>query len=203
MLECEDGDPCTDDFCNDNLCVHEPNANPDCYDPILFTVNFNDGTTGGFDFVNSDDLVGWTIDDYRYHSYTYSLYYGNPDTRNYHAGDPDFGEPNYGFATSPLIHLPADKEATLDFWVYLDIESDWTAYDLFDVMVIDENGVETAVWSKPANQSFYKNWQHVLVSLADFIGQDIKIRFAFDTVDAILNETEGIYVDDIVVKVAP
>ncbi|MFQ6122105.1 MAG: helix-turn-helix domain-containing protein [Dehalococcoidales bacterium] len=42
-----------------------------------------------------------------------------------------------------------------------------------------------------------RTWTKVEVSLADFAGQDIYLRFRFDTMDDIMNNFEGWYVDDI------
>src|SRR5262249_56550102 len=51
--------------------------------------------------------------------------------------------------------------------------------------------------TNPAQLPLSSAWRNTSFSLAAFAGQTVLIRFSFDTIDSILNNFEGWYVDDV------
>src|SRR5262249_39027952 len=88
--------------------------------------------------------------------------------------------------------------ATLNFNYVLQTEAS-TSFDTANVQV-STNGFATftTVASRSTNLPNSSVWRAVApISLAAFGGQTVQIRWAFDTVDGIANNSEGWYVDDV------
>ena len=63
-------------------------------------------------------------------------------------------------------------------------------FDQFSVRVVTGEGdeeTETVVWSKAENLPPMQVFTPISISLADWAGQDVRIRFHFNTVDATAN----------------
>lgn len=102
---------------------------------------------------------------------------------------------NSGSATSATISLPADQGHHLRFWLKMDI-SDATDADEFTIEVV-VGGNATQVWSKAdLASSAYGTWTLVEIDLADFSGDDIQLRFFFDTLGGTGTGGVGILIDD-------
>jgi hypothetical protein len=135
------------------------------------------------------DGVGWHLSQARSTSASQSLYYGNLITLHY-----DNGKPNKGSASSKAIQLAAGQRAYLTFQLYIDAEKT----NNFDVLTVLVNN--TPLWVKsttslPAGQ--YKTWTQITVDLSAYAGQTVPITFDFDTKDALNNQFEGVYIDDV------
>ena len=138
---------------------------------------------------------------------TYSWYYGQDSTCNY-----DTGAANAGTLTSETISGLA-QDAELSFWHRRDAESfgltDSTTVELqadgagFDVLesVIDIDNtwiyVPEIVWFSPEDHRFSA------FDLTAYTGQDVELRFAFDTVDDFMNIFLGWMVDDVEIRACP
>jgi hypothetical protein len=54
------------------------------------------------------------------------------------------------------------------------------------------------VWdAETANAYNTLAWVSQSINLSAYIGQDVRLRFYFDTMDSVLNYYEGYYVDDV------
>jgi len=158
----------------------------------LLEQGFESGQAAGWALVNTSSSTGWTVADRRAAGGSqYALYYGDPTAGSFDAGDVT----HRGSATTSPVALPTGKHLRLGFDLYVDTESG-AGYDTLSVAA---DGV--TLWSKDAAGSpvTQKQWQHVEVDLAPLAGKTVSLAFTFDTVDAIANGGEGVYVDNVVV----
>ena len=170
-----------------------------CQEQTVASYGFNTSSLAGWTLqpAQAPNTVTWWISNRHAVSSPSSLYMGNPVTGTYDNG----GVPK-AYATSPPIALPANAvglEAT--FKVGLDVET-FADFDPFFVDVVRQNGSTTTVWNKtavPTNQ--YRTWVSSRINLTAFAGQTIRLRLRFEADDQLLNQTEGIFVDDLVVRV--
>jgi Ca2+-binding RTX toxin-like protein len=123
-----------------------------------------------------------------------SLYFGLEGAGNYNVGH------TAGSLTSPAISLAGLSGAELSFNHFLKTESS-TSFDRAEVQISANGGAFTTVLSRGngllANTT---SWANVTFNLQSFIGQSIRIRFVFNTVDSAGNTFEGWYLDDVVVR---
>ena len=128
----------------------------------------------------------------RSQSPTRSLYYGSETTGNFNTG-----AANKGSITSPAIDLLASKNSQLSFQQFLDKEAG-TSYDKTQIFVSEDNGTSWVeiFFGTPTEGA----WRNEILDLSAYDGKTIKIKFSFDTIDAVLNDFEGWFIDDIVVR---
>lgn len=110
------------------------------------------------------------------------------------------GGPNSGTLTSPPIDLTAATEALLTFAHWYETESYPLPYDLRQVQISTNNGLSWNVlrqWDSTMPNQL--SWAPIGLDLSAYVGQTVRIRFLFDTVDAAANNFEGWYVDDVTV----
>ncbi|MFH0894911.1 MAG: S8 family serine peptidase [Bacteroidota bacterium] len=161
---------------------------------ILFEDKMENGLNGwtisGTDGDSGPSL--WHLSQKRFNSTTTSWYYGNEKTSSY-----DTGKQNYGTITSPTIDLQIATSAELIFNYWRYVESFSSPYDILKAEVSYDNGTTwKTAWSISSTTTSEEAWTSSgYVSLQT--GNQIKIRFSFDTGDAISNDYEGIYIDDI------
>jgi hypothetical protein len=151
---------------------------------------FEDGKTppAGWTIKSSDTSVGWVVVSKRPGAGAYSLYYGNPTVWNYASGS----TANQGQASLPAMTLTAGKKAALSFLLYMDTE----AGSSFDTLTVAVNGSQ--VWAKGPGLQM-KSWQNIIVDLSKWAGQSVTITFEFNTQDSIHNDTEGLFLDEVMV----
>jgi Ca2+-binding RTX toxin-like protein len=132
------------------------------------------------------------------HSPVTSFYYGSETTGTY-----DTGARNSGSITSPVISLGTGSP-TFNFNYVLLTEGNG-GFDVASVQVSNNNFVtSTTVLTSTSSTSLplSSTWRAATASLAAFAGQNVQIRFLFDTIDSIANAFEGWYVDDVQVGTA-
>jgi hypothetical protein len=137
----------------------------------------------------------------------YSWYYGQDGTCNY-----DTGGANAGTLTSEVIGGLA-QDAELSFWHRRDAES-MGMTDISTVEIQADGGgfvqwasmmdidntwiyVPEIVWFSPESRQFSA------FDLSGYVGQDVELRFAFDTVDEYLNIFTGWMIDDVEIRACP
>lgn len=135
----------------------------------------------------------WHLSQRRSQSPQTAWYYGQESSGNY-----DTGSPNWGTLTSPDIDLTNNQSSTLTFYNFLSTENLSSNGNPF----YDEASVKVSTdgvnWTKV--QSYGGSggaWVKETVDLSSFDGQVIKIQFFFDTKDAISNNLEGWFIDDV------
>jgi hypothetical protein len=139
---------------------------------------------------NGGGLPGHTVPDF--------AYYGIDAQGNY-----DTGGTNSGDLTSGPIALLAGGSASLSFNYRLQTEG-FVPFDKADVQISTDGGVTfTTVASNTGAQDGGVNlpdtlvWSAFTVDLSAFAGQNIVVRFHFDSVDAGFNDFLGWQVDDV------
>jgi hypothetical protein len=152
-----------------------------------------------------DDLYStnplWHQTTHRFHKGPTSWYYGIENQWNY-----DTGDLNFGYLTSPYIPIPTTG-ATLTYWQWRQVEptpdddGDGKPDVLADqstLWVYDIGGWHT-IKSSSDDVSFdnSSNWNKVSFDLSSFAGEEVLISFGFNTIDALNNDYEGWYLDQI------
>jgi hypothetical protein len=154
------------------------------------------------------------------HSVPSTLYYGQDATCDFNNG-----VANSGVALSPVIHLDDASFATIEFNYFLGTEGGGF-FDQAALEVSVNGGAFTIVDSNFMNIFFTRQppevrrragavaaprafelsentgrWQHATVNIAPLLGglseADVQLRFRFDTIDDVLNDFAGFYVDDV------
>jgi hypothetical protein len=108
---------------------------------------------------------------------------------------------------SQPIDLNFATSATLTFWTWFQTENVTPAlYDLKYVEISTNNGAD---WTELRKYAAVTNpghpaWYQDTIDLSPYIGQNIRIQFRFDTVDAQNNSSaqgvEGWYIDDVTIS---
>ncbi len=173
--------------------------------PVPFLEDF-EGGLGDFDIDNTFGSGGglWHVSTGRGgdpgHSPFTSLYYGHFEGP-FGGGDYDTGSPNGGAVFSPTFQIPATGIYELSFNHFLDTEG---TFDIFDIA---EVAVDAGFGFVPILSTFdgtldetFGVWETVTADLSAYAGQDIVLRFSFDTVDSVANFHEGWYIDDIAIE---
>jgi len=145
---------------------------------------------------NFDDSVanGWTLNGMwhltsrRSNTATKSLWYGQESTGNY-----DNGATHTGTATTGTVTVPSTAPK-LSFKSWYQTEGGIT-YDQMFVEVSNNGGTSWTSLLQVTDTMSQWNTEHL--SLSSYAGQNIKLRFRFDTIDSAFNNYEGWYVDDV------
>lgn len=169
---------------------------------VIFNGSIGDGTVDFFDDMESGEN-GWTTEgptslwhqsNNRFASPTTSWYYGQEGVFNFNTGSA-----NSGRLISPSIDLTgASASAFLEFSHFASVEGMPWEHPI--VQVSTDDG---ANWTTVFEENNTLQFVYRLVDISAFVGQIIRIGFFFDTIDAIANDFEGWYVDDVRVTTDP
>jgi len=175
--------------------------------PTVFQADFEDENGAydneGFSYAADPDAATnlWHPTVNRASSPDYSQYYGREGAFNY-----DTGARNAGYLVSPTISLAGVGGAiTLSFDYVLSTEGN-TDYDRAEVQISNDGG---SSWTTLASRSSANTlagaatWSRWSGDISDYAGDDIVIRFGFDTVDNMYNNLEGWYVDNVIITGEP
>ncbi len=152
---------------------------------------------GNWILEGSDGVGGpalWTHTQHRFSSAGSALYYGKLDTLDYNTG-----KRNFGSATTMPIDLTTMSDAHLSFSHFLRKESS-QYYDIARVQVSTDEGASWQDVYVVTQSTAGDEMQRIDVSLAAYIGQMIRLRFSFDTRDALYNDYEGWVIDDVLIE---
>ena len=220
----DDGKYCTFDSCTagsenhdiiagtclvDEFCYDQGETNPDdscgvCYPTesntefvnTVFREDYDSGSAPGWTFDLLDgSTIGWHVDTTRSFTAPASLYFGSQTTQTY-----DSGQRAHAQATTPIVPVPGGNVVTLlDFRLWLQTEAfnQAIAYDvLFVEVVLDDGSVDT-VWNsvEGINGGTAGVFRHIQIELTPYAGQDVQLRFRFDSGDHLFNDFEGAYID--------
>ncbi|MBR58856.1 MAG: hypothetical protein CMH54_12660 [Myxococcales bacterium] len=223
-LACEDGDSCTVGVCIAHECQYFPQVQEGCCGMPVYTQTFDEsGAETSLDIVDLATLEGggivWHTSTARANSAPSSMYFGHPSLMTYDngfcvegacvSGNPAacvdtsecVGSRVSSSMTLPDIHIPNSASASLDFSLFMAIESTG-GFDEFRIDV-ESQGSTTTVWDKTQVTGFTGNtvgFVDVSVDLTNYSNQTVTISFVFDSIDYFLNSTEGVYVDDLVLN---
>ncbi|MGH9789400.1 MAG: S8 family serine peptidase [Candidatus Acidiferrales bacterium] len=131
------------------------------------------------------------------HSPVTSFYFGDPTRFTYNCGsDPVVACHEAGLLTSPPITLgPGPHLLAFNYFLESEPGFDFAAAYVFDgadfflLLHNFDGGLEINTGQ----------WHQAVADLSPFAGQTVQIAFYFDTLDALFNDFEGWYVDDVIV----
>ena len=118
-----------------------------------------------------------------------AFYYGIEGAWNYSAGE------NRGSLISPQIDLTGTDEAHLQFAEWSEVEVN-PRYDRTRVDVSTDGDNWTTIFEPHRTDG---GWIYHDLDLSAYAGQQIQLRFNFDTVDFQENQYEGWHIDDVLV----
>lgn len=191
--DCNDGRPCTKDYCMMGACTHAPIKG--CCNPTLWSAEFDDGSLHGMKIQNSTSPArGWQLWAKSPQSVSppSALYYGDAKAGNYNWGI------HSGTVETPVLALPTSKGIVFSFQALLAIEENPSYDQLFLYVVNPATGGKDQVWGKSSTTPNSK-WFPVEIDLSAYAGQTVKLVFDFNTGDAQVNETLGIFLDNLMV----
>lgn len=116
----------------------------------------------------------------------------------------DGGAVDVAFET-PAIALPADAPALVEVWLFADLpESDGltTPLDGLTLELITASGGWLTLWSTRTQPVALGAWTPVLVDVSRWAGQEVHLRFRFDTLDGRDNHHEGVSLGRLRVRTA-
>lgn len=180
-------------------------SSPEVHASHLLSQNFEQGL-GGFTIDNAFGQGGglWRLSSGRRddgdpdHSPPRSLYFGQGESP-FVGGDYDTGSVTEGAVFSPEIDLPAAAaRITLSFNHFLKTEG-FTEFDVAEVAIVTDAGPNIVLSSGDGTLPPDTNgvWQGVAADLTRFAGEQVRLRFHFDSVDGSANFFEGWFVDDV------
>ena len=191
--DCDDAEACTLDACVDSLCTHEGTfGTACCAEGSHPLADFDtESLQGLFVTDNLETGVFWRTDPTRATSGDVALYCGEPVAQTY-----GIGARVKSSATTPVLSLPVGGHTTLLFDLFM-VTRPALEVDVFQIFVL-RGGALIPVWSSkvlPAGNTV--GFMPVQVDLASFAGQDVQLRFVFDSVDAHAPAVEGTYLDSL------
>lgn len=156
------------------------------------TVVLDDNVEGGDNGWSPTGL--WHRTTHRASSAVSSWYYGQEGLWTY-----DTGAANRGVVTSRKIDLSAYNDALLTFNHFRTVEAYQGSYDVCAVEASRDGGANwERLMARDSSSPAVAEWTSSgTVSLANFTGGSLLLRFSFDTGDSNSNSYEGWYVDDI------
>ena len=166
----------------------------------VYSANFEGDGSGSLDGFTIDNYNGglWHLSQGRGnqpgHSDTYSLYMGQGEDIN---GGGNYNTFNTvaGNLTSPWISLPAGGGLSLNFNYVLQTEGS-TFWDQ-SYLQISTDGSNFNTIRQYNGLAESSVWTGSTVDLSAYAGQNVELRWHFDTLDPFANSYEGWYVDDV------
>jgi|GEM_PF-1979378 len=190
---CDDGEACTVDTClADATCGYTGKIGPGCCEPGTNSIaNFDAESLQGI-YVTDNFETGlfWRTDKTRATSGEFSLYCGDPVDQTYQSDV----RVKSSATTRPLtVPKGGLTKLELDLYKATRTAKNW---DVFQVFAL-RDGALFPLWSSRdlGDGTSASQWQHLSISLADYAGTDLQIRFVFDSVDAVTAPFEGTYID--------
>ncbi|WP_428265745.1 M36 family metallopeptidase [Haliangium sp.] len=189
--------------------VTATNACGSATDSVRVTVD--DGTAAEFFDSFDGDVSAWdatglwhqtfdstcTAPEPGHTSPTGAFYYGQDGTCDYATGGATSGS-----LTSPLI-AGINDASILSFNFYREVESFSGDFDVTSVDIVTEDGTATTVFRRTSRNTSANTWlSSPEISLGQFSGQNIRVRFTFDSGDGSFNTFVGWLIDDLRVTTA-
>lgn len=193
---CDDGEACTLDTClaETATCAHSGVVGEGCCVPgeVAIADFDNESLQGIFVTDNFETGIFWRADKTRSTSGEYALYCGDPVSQTF-ASDVRVKSS----ATTRPLSIPTGGLTTLELDLF---KATRTArnWDVFQVFAL-RDGALFPLWSSRdlTDGTTSGAWQHLSISLGDYAGSDLQLRFVFDSVDAVSAPFEGTYFDSL------
>ncbi|MCC6622459.1 MAG: hypothetical protein IT385_14440 [Deltaproteobacteria bacterium] len=192
--DCDDGEVCTTESCNGGLCGFTGTIGPGCCEPgdKLVAGFDNESLQGIYVTDNFETGLFWRADKTRSTSGEFGLYCGDPVTQTY-----THDARVKSSATTRPLTIPKGGQTTIEVDLYKDTRTAKN-YDVFQVFVL-RDGALLPLWTSKSlgDGTTQRAWQHLSIPLTTYAGQDVQVRFVFDSVDAPTSAFEGVYIDTI------
>ncbi|MEZ6087903.1 MAG: hypothetical protein R3C05_07750 [Pirellulaceae bacterium] len=177
---------------------------------VLFEESF-DSSSQSFTFDNSGGVVsgywhpslGRSRDGLINHTPPGSIYYGRFETA-FGGGDYVLPYQHQGVAISPEISIPAEGVTLLNFNYLLDTRPS-LSLDQVEVRIDDGESV-TPILTRASGslpQTGRDRWLTATADLTAYAGKTIQIQYYFNTLDELVIDPEGWFVDDVMVVHQP
>ena len=222
--DCDDGNPCSADACAGGSCKYGAAEGPgccasagDCAAPggcaaatcVAFTcgteatdtqtvwsASFDDASISDFTVESDASGAWWQFGTTQAVSLPGALYYGRVPEYDYDVGK------TAGTAVSPPIG-PSEVAGThtLSFWIAPNVEALFSV-DKAWVELRPEGGAPVVLWSKDqVTEGTITGWKHVEADVTAWAGAPFRVAFLFDSIDEKGNDNEGVWVDDVELRV--
>ena len=216
--DCDDGDDlCTAEACVAGKCQVELVDLPGCCKAPLLTEGFD--APAGWQLVSVDDPVGgvaWHQSSAQAHSPPSAMWFGDPDTGTYDAGD----QTVVGALQSGAIDVPVGAFTWMSLWFWLGNEFAYGSYpnpewdrlrieaqlltsqqqpDGPPIVLWDSAGGAPSWWTTgPDGAPNGPTWTWLdRLDLTPFAGRSLRLRVVFDSLDGDSNGFPGAFVDDV------
>ncbi|MDJ0782712.1 MAG: prepilin-type N-terminal cleavage/methylation domain-containing protein [Desulfosarcinaceae bacterium] len=164
------------------------------YEEIADLTQFEENVEGGVNGWTADGL--WNISTNRHFSGSSSWYYGQSGTNNY-----DTGAINSGSLVSPEIDLAICDYGRLILSYRSLHQTQPIDPDLYDLKTVEIRMREGGTWSAWTEidriTGASSGWNQREVDITAYLGEQIQLRYHFDTVTDLDNNFEGWYIDDV------
>ena len=181
-MEYSPGNPLDISFDNVTVTLNTE-TNGESGPQVVFSDTMEDGTNGW-------SVSGlWHLADDQFSSASHSWAYNNG--ANYNTG-----ARNSGSIITPWIALTNAAGATLSFKSWYETEDTGTSWDR-KIVYITTDGVNWSTLLQVSGAN--RQWTTQIQDLSAYAGQNIRLKFFFDTMDAIYNNYKGWYVDNLTV----
>ncbi len=129
---------------------------------------------------------------------THAFYYGQDSTCNYNTGVANNGT----LTSAPIAGIT--PTSVLSFKYFRQVELFNAFFDRTTVEVLRSDGSSTIVFNLDSRTASTLAWVSTgNISLAAFAGDTIRVRFGFNTGDAVANTFRGWFIDDVKVTASP
>lgn len=192
--DCDDGESCTVETCGGGICSFAGTLGAGCCTPAVeLLADFDNETLQGIYVTdNFETGIFWTPDKTRATSGQFALYCGDPVTQTY-----THDRRVKSSATTRAITVSKGGQSRLTFDLYKHTRLAKN-YDVFQVNVLRDGALLPAWTSRSLTDGTTEGgWQRITVPLDTYAGQEIQVRFVFDSVDAPTGLFEGVYMDSI------
>jgi len=175
-----------DNVGNTSILSNIVSATPGADGIVAFS---DDMESGSSNWVTSGIPGLWHLSNLRSNSSVTSWYYGQEITQDYETGAANSGN----LTTLSTINLVENSEAVLTFYEWSEVETN-PLFDRTRVQVSSDDVTWDTIFESHGTNNL---WEKRQVNLSPYLGENISLRFWFDSVDNILNNFEGWYVDDV------
>jgi len=192
--DCGDEDSCTSERCVAGVCAFRGDSGATCCVKADAAIaDFDRDTLQGIYVTdNFETGVFWRTDATRSSKGDYALYCGEPVSQSY-----AFDRRVKSSATTRPLAIPAGGETTLVFDLYKNTRTT-RHFDVFQVAILRDEGLFPLWTSKDLSDGTTQGaWNKIRVPLTDYAGQNIQVRFVFDSADAPPAGFEGTYLDSL------
>jgi len=194
--DCDDGEACTEDSCSNGVCEYKGLIGGDCCAPDSGVLgDFDSGKLGGIYVTDNLEMgIFWNVDKTRAASGEFSLYCGDPVPQTY-----AIGARVKSSATTKVLDIPKGGKTTVSFDVFKATRTH-RDYDVLQVFAL-RKGALYPLWSSKSlpNGTTDGNWMNIEIPLDTYAGQQVQVRFVFDSVDGPETALEGTYIDSITI----